>query len=149
MRFPLPDWHMANLALESYAEDGVRGNIGYDSEGGGWYAELNDEDYAEYQRKLHESHHNILEMMKGLLWGDAKNVQSLAMKPPKPEEKRLAIYLADYDCQTAKGFKITNSIKALLERQCAWIAYGSVCESCGKRTLTFLVWEDVTSKKGG
>lgn len=144
MRIPSPDWVVAQKGVEGYAEDGVRGKVGYDSETGQWYSELNDEDYAEYQRKLRESHHNILQMARDLAWQDAKNVQSFATEPPKPEEKRLAIYLTDYDCQTARSFKITNGIKELLERQRAWIAYGSVCESCRKRTLTFLVWEDVT-----
>lgn len=149
MRIPLPDWQMAKLAVEAYADEGVSGDIGYDSEKGEWYAELNDEDHIEYLHNLQVAHHNILNIVRELPWRDDNNIQTFSMVPPKPGEKRLAVYLVDYDCGAARGFKINDNIKELLERQRAWIAYGSVCKFCGKRLLIFLVWEDVSLNKGG
>jgi len=149
MKLPFPDWHMAKLAIEGYGEDGVGGELGYDSETGTWYAQLDDEQYAEYMANLRWRHHAVLEDFASIDWRDATNIQGGALEPPKENENRLAIYLLDCDCKTAKGFKVNASLSEVARRERQFMHLGSTCANCGKKMLVVLTWEDVKPKKGG
>jgi len=149
MKLPFPDWHMAKLALEGYGEDGVSGHLGYDPEAGTWYVEFNDQQYDEYMSNLRRRHRAVLEDFGMIDWHDATNIQGGALEPPKENENRLAIYLIDCDCKTAKGFKVNASLSEVARREKQFMYVGSTCMSCGRKMIVVLTWEDVKPKKGG
>lgn len=145
MKLPMPNWELANAAVKGYAEDGVKGKLGYDPETAQWHADLDDAGYEKYIANLRKRHDEICDMAKAFTedWGDATNIQGLATGPPKESENRLALYIVDVDCNTAKGFKASNTLKELIERKSDIITFGTTCESCGKKTMTILRWESV------
>jgi len=149
MKLPFPDWHMAKLALEGYGEDGVSGKLGYDSETGTWYAEVDDDEYAGYIANLRWRHHAILEDFGTIDWRGATNIQGSALEPPEANENRLAIYLLDCSCKTAIGFKVNASLSEVARRENRFMYVGSTCMSCGRKMIVVLTWEDVKPKKGG
>jgi hypothetical protein len=148
MRLQFPDWQMANLALEGYAEDGVSGKIGYDSETGDWFAELDDQEYEQYMHNLRRQHDTVLRGFVSMDWHGATNIQGGATKPPGDNENRLSLYLIDCNCKTAKGFKLKASLAGLMQRKEALIYVGSTCMNCGKKSIVVLTWEDIKPKKG-
>jgi len=148
MKLPMPNWELAQAAVEGYAEDGVRGKVGYDPDAAQWYADLNDEDYEEYMANLRKRHNEMCKIAKEYAehWDDAVNIQSAATEPPKEKENRLALYLVDINCKTVRGFKVKNTLQDVIDRKLAFMAYGSTCENCSKRMMAILTWEDVKPK---
>lgn len=143
MKHPFPDWHMAKLALEGYAQDGVSGQIGYDSETATWYAELDDAEYEQYLANLGKRDSIVLEDFGSLDWQGAVNIQGTAVQPPGENENRLSLYLLDCDCKTTRGFKVNASMAEFMQRKVQHLFIGSTCMSCGKKMLALLIWEDV------
>jgi hypothetical protein len=148
MKLLFPDWQMANLALEGYAEDGVSGKIGYNPETETWFAELDDKEYEQYMFNLRRQHDTVLKDFASLDWHGATNIQGGATDPPKDDENRLSLYLIDCNCKTAKGFKLKASLSELIQRKEALIYVGSTCMNCGRKSIVVLTWEDVKPKKG-
>jgi len=148
MKLPLPNWELAQAVVEGYAEDGVGGEIGYDSDTAQWFADLNDDDYNQYMANLRKRHSEMCKVAKEYAecWGDAVNVQSVAAEPPKENENRLALYLIDIDCNAVKGFKVKSTLKDVTDRKSALMAFGSTCDSCGRKMMMILTWEDVKPK---
>lgn len=149
MKVPCPDWQTAKGVLEGYAEDGVTGTLGYDDTSAIWYADLNDTELTEYQANLIKNRKAILKYVSNTDWSDSANMQACAIVPPMANETRLALYLVDCGCVTARGFKINNTIEQLINRDTATILLGSICEKCGKQMLVVMTWEDVKPKKKG
>lgn len=145
MKLPLPNWELAQAAVEGYAEDGVRGEVGYDPETAQWFADLNDDDYVQYMANFRKRHSEMRKVAKEYAkrWGDAVNVQSVAAEPPKENENRLALYLIDIGCNAVKGFKVKSTLKDVTDRKSALMAFGSTCDSCGRKMMMILTWEDV------
>ena len=141
----MPNWELAKAAIHAYAEDGVRGKVGYDPETAQWYADLNDDDYEKYMANLRKRHDEMCKVAKVFAerWGDAVNVQSSATESPGENENRLALYLVDIECKTARGFKVLNTLKDVIERRSASMAFGSTCENCSRKMMAILTWEDV------
>jgi hypothetical protein len=148
MKLPFPDWQMANLTLEGYAEDGVSGTLGYASETGNWFAQLDDKEYEQYMVNLRRQRDTILRGFTSIDWHSATNIQGVATEPPKDNENRLSLYLIDCDCKTAKSFKLKASLTELMQRKEALIYVGSTCMNCRKKSMVVLTWEDVRPKKG-
>lgn len=148
MKVPAQDWEVAKLMVQAYAEDNVRGKVGYDSETSQWFADLDDNDFGEYISNLNKRDSEVRAAVEDFVtkWGDAVNVQTAALGPPKDNEKRLSIHLIDVDCKASKAFKITSSIKELVNRNTAFMAYGSTCSVCGRKMMVILSWEDVSPK---
>ena len=145
MKIPQPDWAFAQGTKEAYAEDGVRGEVGYEPDTEQWYVDLNDEDYAEYQRNLRRRHNVVLQDFT-FDWEKATNIQGEATKPPADNENRLALYLIDTTCRTARGFKVKNTLLNIVNRKAQHMFFGSTCETCGKKMMAVLTWEDVKPK---
>jgi len=146
MKIPATDWVMAQGMVTGWGEDGVRGKVGYDADMGQWYADLNDEDYARYQENLKLRHNDLLCIVKSLNDGwdpKAINLQSASPDPPNVLQERLTLYLVDVDCHTTRGYKITDSIKEIVNRKASMMAIGSTCSSCGKRMMAVLIWENL------
>ena len=147
MKMPFPDWHMAKLALEGYAEDGVSGTLGYDDETGQWYVDLDDTELEGYMANLRKCNSEVIRGFSDLFRGGAKNVQGQAQVPPEDNENRLALYLLDSDCRTARGFKVIATLTEVFNRKSAFMFFGSTCEKCGRRMVAILAWENVKPKK--
>jgi len=148
MRMPMPNWELAEGTVKVYAEDGVRGIVGYDPDNKEWYADLDDNDYEKYMANLKKCHSEMCRVAEEYAdrWGDAVNIQSAATEPPKENETRLALYLVDIDCNTVKGFQVKNTLAGVINRKTAFMAFGSTCETCKGRIMAVLTWEDVKPK---
>ncbi len=147
MRIPLPDWDMAKMLAESYNEDGVAATHGYDETTGQWFADLDDGDYDRYQSWLRSERSEVLKSFSED-WGGV-NIQGLGLGPPLPHQTRLSLYLVDVGCGVTKGFKVTNTLRDLLERKTEHISIGSTCSSCGRKTKVVLRWEGRPPDKRG
>lgn len=144
----MPDMDFAQKVIESYAEDGVGGELAYDPESQQWAVILNDAEYQEYQEKVKKNHASVLELIRMLKqrWHGV-NIQSGTIEPPLKNMKRLVLYLMDVDCETGKTFKVTNSFKDILDRKTKTMVWGSTCSMCGRRVAVVLDWEDASPTK--
>jgi len=149
MKLPLPNWQLAQAAVEGYAEDGVEGKVGYDPDTSQWFVDLNEDDYEEYMFNLKKRHSEMCKIANDYAenWTDAVNIQSAAVTPPSDNENRLTLYLIDIDCKAVKGFKVKSTLEDVVDRRTAFMAFGSTCDNCGRKMMAILTWEDVKPKR--